>query len=86
MAADPLAAIRRFLLALFALGIVGTGAELVAFEHFEDAWQAIPIGLMTLAGSSAPQDAGSDTHPRQALVSSGGARSYMATSESGSAR
>ena len=46
---DLLTTIRRLLLALFAVGVLGTGAELVAFEHFEDAWQAIPLGLMTVA-------------------------------------
>lgn len=48
-AAELLRRIRTFLLALLALGFVGTGAELIAFEHFEDAWQAIPVSLVSVA-------------------------------------
>jgi hypothetical protein len=35
--------IRRLLLALVALGIVGLGAELFLLEHFEDVWQWVPL-------------------------------------------
>jgi hypothetical protein len=48
-APDLLRRVRTLLLALLALGLSGTGAELVAFEHFEDAWQAVPIGLIAVA-------------------------------------
>ena len=41
--------LRRLLLAVLTLGLLGTGAELVAFDHFEDVWQAIPIGLILVA-------------------------------------
>ena len=47
--ADTLTLTRRLLLALFTLGVLGTGAELIFFEHFEDVWQAIPIGIMTIS-------------------------------------
>jgi hypothetical protein len=46
---DTLGRLRRWILALFTLGVVGTGSELFFFEHFEDIWQAIPIGLMTVS-------------------------------------
>ena len=47
--ADSLALFRRLLLAVLTLGLCGTGAELVAFDHFEDVWQAVPIALIALA-------------------------------------
>ena len=39
-------AIRFILLALYLLGTVGTGVELLLLEHTEDAWQWAPLGLM----------------------------------------
>ena len=36
--------LRRMLLALLTFGLVGIGAELLAFAHFEDGLQMIPLG------------------------------------------
>jgi hypothetical protein len=41
--------LRRFLLALLALGILGTGVELLLLEHYEDSWQLVPLGLDVIA-------------------------------------
>ena len=41
--------LRRFLLALLAFGIAGSGLELVLLEHHEDAWQFVPLGLEAAA-------------------------------------
>ena len=38
--------LRSILLAIFAFGVVGTGAELVLLEHYEDVWQWTPLALM----------------------------------------
>ena len=42
--------IGSFLLGLFVLGTVGTGAELLLLEHTEGFWQVLPLGLMGLGG------------------------------------
>jgi hypothetical protein len=42
----PLIGLRRVLAALFLFGSVGTAAELVLLEHFEDAWQYSPLVLI----------------------------------------
>ena len=31
------------------LGLVGTGVELALLEHYEDAWQLVPLGLVAAA-------------------------------------
>ena len=41
--------IRRFVLAILMMGIVGTGAELVLLEHMEDFWQWVPLVLFVAA-------------------------------------
>ena len=41
--------IRAFLLAIFLIGLLGTGAELLLLEHTEDFWQLIPLLLMVLS-------------------------------------
>ena len=41
-------ALRRVLAALFLFGSVGTAAELVLLEHYEDAWQYAPLLLIGL--------------------------------------
>jgi hypothetical protein len=49
---DPSSAIRRFLLAIIVLGLVGTGTELVLLAHYEDSAQLVPlffIGLTLVA-------------------------------------
>ena len=42
-------AIRRFLLGLLLLGLVGTAAELVLLRHYDGACQLIPLTLIALA-------------------------------------
>lgn len=39
-------AVRRLILALLAFGLVGTSVELVLMEHYEDSWQAAPLGVI----------------------------------------
>lgn len=38
--------LRRFLLAVFLIGAVGTAGELLLVEHFEDPWQYTPLVLI----------------------------------------
>jgi hypothetical protein len=40
---------RRLLLFILVLGLVGTGAELVLLQHYEDAWQLAPLVLIAVA-------------------------------------
>ena len=49
MGAETLAMLRRFLLALFVIGVVGTGLELVLLGHTEDLWQLSPVFLIVLS-------------------------------------
>jgi hypothetical protein len=44
-----LAALRRLLLWLLVFGLLGTATELVLMGHDEDAWQMIPLAVITLA-------------------------------------
>jgi hypothetical protein len=44
-----LAALRRWLLALLLLGLLGTATELVLMGHDEDAWQMIPLAVIAVA-------------------------------------
>jgi hypothetical protein len=41
--------LRRMLLGLLLLEMIGTEIELLFLKHFEDAWQVVPIGLIALA-------------------------------------
>ena len=41
-----LTAIRRSLAAIFLVGSIGTGLELVLLEHMEGAWQYVPLALI----------------------------------------
>ena len=41
-----LLAIRRFVVVIFILGTIGTGAELLLVGHTEGFWQWIPLGLI----------------------------------------
>ena len=41
--------IRRWLFAALALGLIGSAVELVLLEHYEDAWQVVPLALIALA-------------------------------------
>jgi hypothetical protein len=45
---DPLSAVRRFLLAIIVLGLVGTGAELILLAHYEDSAQLVPLFFIAL--------------------------------------
>ena len=45
---STLSLLRTLLLATLALGLVGTGAELLLLEHFEDPWQLVPLVLLGL--------------------------------------
>lgn len=38
--------VRRMILALFVMGVAGTGAELLLTGHVEDAWQKVPVALL----------------------------------------
>ncbi len=38
--------IRRLLIAVFGVGVVGTGAELILLEHTDDIWQWTPVILL----------------------------------------
>ena len=40
--------LRRFLLALLALGVAGMSTELVLLNHYEDAWQMVPFAVLGL--------------------------------------
>ena len=40
---------RRLLIAILTIGLVGTGADLVLLEHYENGWQIAPIALVVLA-------------------------------------
>ena len=44
-----LSRLRRLLLGLLLLGLVGTAAELVLMGHDEDAWQLIPLVVIAMA-------------------------------------
>ena len=41
--------VRRWLFWVLVLGLVGTGAELMLLEHYEEPWQVAPIVLIALA-------------------------------------
>ena len=45
--------LRRLVLALFCLGVTGTGTELIALGHFEDPWQLVPLFVLSVALLSA---------------------------------
>lgn len=61
-APEPL---RRFLLATFLLGALGTAGELLLVEHFEDPWQYTPLVLVGSSFLLLAVHAGS---PRRATV------------------
>lgn len=44
---DPFKVPRRFFLGIFIFALVGTGAELLLLEHFEDYWQKVPLVVMS---------------------------------------
>jgi hypothetical protein len=61
---DPLSTIRRSLLAIIVLGLVGTGTELLLLAHYEDSAQLVPLffiglTLVVIAGHVTVGGAGS---------------------------
>jgi hypothetical protein len=44
--------LRHALLALLAMALAGTGAELLLLEHYEDVWQLVPLALIGLGLAS----------------------------------
>lgn len=40
--------LRRFLFSVFAIGVLGTGVELLLLGHTEDRWQLVPLALLAL--------------------------------------
>lgn len=46
---EPLTVVRRMLLGLLVLELIGTGVELLLMSHFEDVWQLPPLALIALA-------------------------------------
>jgi len=45
---EPLTVVRRMLLGLLVLELIGTGAELLLLSHYEDVWQIVPLALIAL--------------------------------------
>src|SRR5687767_727728 len=43
------ARIRQLLLAVLAIGLIGTASDLMLIEHYEDSWQAPPLVLIAVA-------------------------------------
>jgi hypothetical protein len=48
---DPYCFLRRCVLGIFLLGMVGCAIELLLLEHFEDPWQMVPLGLFALGAA-----------------------------------
>ncbi|HEX8363635.1 MAG TPA: hypothetical protein VF613_26175, partial [Longimicrobium sp.] len=46
MAPDPNHPLRRILLVIYFIGLVGLAAELFLLEHFDDVWQWVPLVLL----------------------------------------
>ena len=46
--ADAEGKLRRAILGLLLLALAGTGTELMLLEHYEDAWQLVPLVLIGL--------------------------------------
>jgi hypothetical protein len=72
-ATESLGILRRSVLALLALGLAGTGAELVLLRHYEDAWQWAPlvliaVGLAVLAWHAVRPGAASVRALRVAMI------------------
>jgi hypothetical protein len=41
--------LRRLLLAILSFAVVGTSTDLLLLDHYQDAWQLIPLGLLGMA-------------------------------------
>lgn len=48
-AADHIGSLRRWLFWTLVLGLMGTETELLLLEHYEDAWQVVPLLLIAFA-------------------------------------
>jgi hypothetical protein len=46
MESPVLTALRRFMLALLVVAMIGTMVDLMLLEHHEDAWQMVPLALL----------------------------------------
>ena len=48
---DPgaLGIMRRILMGIFLMGLLGTGTELLLMDHTEEFWQYIPLVLMAIS-------------------------------------
>ena len=46
---QPLRTIRSLLLAGLTIGLFGTAVDLFLLGHYEEVWQAVPLGLIALA-------------------------------------
>jgi len=44
-----LSTLRRLLLALVAIGLIGTAADLLLLDHYENGWQVAPLALIGIA-------------------------------------
>jgi hypothetical protein len=40
--------IRAFVLWILVIGLIGTGVELILLEHYEDAWQLVPLVMIPI--------------------------------------
>ena len=49
MSSDSVAVIRRLLLSLVVVGLVGTATDLLFLQHYEDSAQLIPLFLIAVA-------------------------------------
>jgi hypothetical protein len=46
---EPLTTMRRMLLGVLVLGLIGSGVDLLFLSHYEDVWQVVPLALIGLA-------------------------------------
>jgi len=40
--------LRRWIMGILVLGLIGTGVELLLLEHYEDSWQFVPLVLVSV--------------------------------------
>lgn len=62
---EILSAVRRWILVILLLGLIGTGTELLLMRHFEDSWQLVPAVLIA---ASLPALIGAAVVRRRAFV------------------
>jgi hypothetical protein len=51
-ASSTLKTVRKFVLALFAIGVVGTAADLLLTGHIDGAWQLVPVVLLAASAAT----------------------------------